>query len=205
MANPTDLRSIIDLINNDPRILDLLDGPMDNILPDSWGLAGSARNIGYIFQGLDSSDPEVAARICVGISNSTAKVVQEQIKLKNPAFSNITGTSTVDRERDVPIIGKVSHTATVISTKDGETYVLDYHHTLNPENPMVYPSIEDWKNETNGQTAEEFFNNNPVFPKENLVPSENGQSGSGNNSELIFSDLLAKIYDNITKLNQNIS
>ena len=205
MSKASDLKSIVDLIKNDPNFLERLDGPMDEILPDNWGAAGTLRNIGYIFQGLDPSEPEVAARVCTGISNASSKLIREQIEAKNPIFSNIKTASTVDRERDYPIIGKVHHTATTVTTNDGETYVLDYHHTLNSENPMLYPSIEDWKNETNGQTAEEYFENNPLIPEERSIPTENNGSEQGVNSELDFSNLLSNIRNNIAKLNGNMS
>lgn len=178
--NNLDLTKVLELVKNDPEVLKRLESYLDDVLPDSWGIAGSLRNIGYIMTLKDPSEPEIENKVCTGISRAVAEVIQKQIKAGNPDFINFEMANTVDRDMDT-IIGKIAHTATVIKMKNGESFVLDYHHTLNIENPMVFKSVENWEIEKEPQTAEDYLKEHPISnpngEKTNQQPTNPNQNG----------------------------
>jgi hypothetical protein len=199
MIKPEDLKAITDLLKNDPEVVERIDSFLDEILPDSWGWAGNIRNIGFMASLRDPSELETYSKVCTGIAKITSEKIQEEIGKGNPAFSHLKSSTFIDRNTSWPIIGRVAHTATSVTTKDGETFVLDYHHTLNQENPMIYPSVKDWENETNGQTAKDYFKNNP------LPASQTEMQNNEDLKAIDFSGLLGKLNEHISSLQSNIS
>lgn len=184
------LNAIIDHVKTDPVAAANINSLLADLLPDSWGAAGSIRNLGYILRGLDPSETEVYNKVCSGIAKETARIIDEQIKAGNPRFAGLDGASFEARSLDYPIIGSVAHDATTITTDDGQVMVIDWHHTLNTENPMVYPSLDDWKKEENGVTAESFI-------------EEYGQNTPATARK--FQGQLDSINDAIQELNANIN
>ena len=77
---PKDLKAIMDHLKKDPEVAARVNSFLDDILPDSWGQAGNLRNWGYILSGEDASDPEIAAKVCYGISKITSEKIREEIE-----------------------------------------------------------------------------------------------------------------------------
>ena len=205
-----ELTKILKRLKDNPEILRILDTDLDDVLPDKLGWAGTIRNAIYRLQYLGDDKPlEVEERICTGIAFWVKTVVDKEIKARNPDFINIESVYIEER-----IINGWHHTTSVLKMKNGETFVLDYHQTLNPENPMVYKSYEDWKNEKGGQTAEDYLKEHPVLNenKVNVGPPESIQSGasapaSGSQSANVFTriaELLAEIDQKIQRVQANL-
>jgi hypothetical protein len=219
---PQELKNIMDFIKNDPEAIKRTNSYLSEILPDSLGWAGWIRNVryfapefwmdlnveGYKKLGLGDKDfvktmdeynknlsEENYKFICGGIAEATAKVINDEIRAGNPLFKNLK-----DVRPDHRVLNDFYHTATKFTDKEGKTFVLDYHATLNIDNPKVYPSFEDWEKGINGRTAEEYFkehstsdNRFKVSPNESL------------NLNLGFNEILDEIRENVQKLKNNIN
>lgn len=105
-----------------------------------WGqYTGANRNLTFIminifvpfYDPYDPSEPENARLVCTGISEA----VVEGIK-RNPQMAKTLKPDTVSRN----IVA--DHTAVKINI-EGEEIVLDYHKTLDINNPMVF-KYSDW-------------------------------------------------------------
>lgn len=217
---PQELKNIMDFIKNDPEAIKRTNSYLSEILPDSLGWTGWLRNVryfapefwmdlnveGYKKLGLGDKDfvktmddyyknlsDENYKLICGGIAEATAKVIKDEINAGNPLFKNLKDVSPDHRTLD-----GWDHTATKFTDNEGKTFVLDYHETLNIDNPKVYPSFEDWEKGKNGRTAEEYF-------KEHST-SNNGFNESPNeNLNLSFNVILDEIRENVQKLKNNIN
>jgi len=162
MLTTQQLEAILGAVTKDAEAGRRIDSNLDNIFPDSWGLAGGSRNMGYVLGNIfsgglwgDPSEPEFANRVCTGIADATAASIQKSIDAKAPGFEGMTVT-TIDRKVD-----GTHHTATQITTADGQVQVLDWHQTLSAENPMVYPDASVWSKGGSGTTAEEYIERGP--------------------------------------------
>ena len=94
-------------------------------------LAGPLQNL---------ATPSAAAEqfVCTGIAALAVAHIQ------NNVFPGVAGAETIDRS------SPAEHTATRINFCDGRSIVLDFHATLDPQNPQRYASVDD------------FMNNNPI-------------------------------------------
>jgi hypothetical protein len=107
---------------------------------------GAWRNIKYMFSGKDKNDPEVAARICTGIAETTAKAIDAAVKAKKlPKM--VLGAIETDERSSMGVM----HTATRVGLKmdKGMRYVVfDWHSTLDLWNPLIYPTHESFLNDS---------------------------------------------------------
>jgi hypothetical protein len=193
-----DLQRIIEAVTKDAESMGRIDSNLDGILPDSLGMAGNTRNAGYVLMNTltggyaaDPSDPEYANRVCTGIANATSETIQRQIDQGAKGFENLASATTIDR-----VVNGTDHTATQVTTKDGQVHVLDWHQTLNADNPMVYQDAEVWKRGDSGETAEKVMKSAPAAGS---GPGSAPPAGEG------FADPLASIRQHLDKLSGNLS
>lgn len=165
-----ELKDIVDFIKKDPEAQRRANSYLAEILPDSLGIAGGIRNAPlfaseFIPQLLGFGDTDFIKNlsdenykiICGGIAEATAKVIQDEINKGNPLFKSLKSVKP-----DFRVLDGWDHAATKFTEKNGSTFVLDYHQTLNIDNPLVFPSFEDWEKGKNGQTYEDYIEKNPV-------------------------------------------
>lgn len=145
-------KSIIDLVTADPECRFRVTMDYGNtkdffrFIPDSFGISGSIRNIWMMEQQVDVTEPENAAVVCTGIAEATTKVI-------NQSIARLTG---IQKAEEISREWPASHTATAITTRDGSTYVFDWHATLNLQNPMITLKEEWLKGLHDGKTFEKF-------------------------------------------------
>ncbi len=184
-----ELKDILDFIKKDPEAQSRANSYLAEILPDSLGIAGGIRNLPlwaseFITDKLGFGDTDFAKNlsdenyklICGGIAEATAKVIQDEIDKGNPLFKSLKSVAPGHR-----VIDGWDHTATKFTEKNGSTFVLDFHQTLNIDNPLVFPSYEDWEKGKNGKTYEDYIEQNPVTnpngEKTNQQPTNPNQNG----------------------------
>jgi hypothetical protein len=126
------------MTDGDYSMLGTIGRGLDNasqVIPDSWGKSGSFRNASMWLRGIDNEHPIVEALVCKGIARATVEALN--LANRNPDMQEFFTFTEIDR------VLAVNHTATRAFTKDGGFYVLDWHATLNPENPMLSLK-DDW-------------------------------------------------------------
>ena len=216
-----ELKDIIDFIKKDPEAVKRIDSIWAT-LPDEFGLAGTFRNTAFqiadfgaqslaekIQEYGSSGYPQfsidfsawIEKNVCTGIASITSEIIQKEINKGNPLFKNF--VKVTDPQR---LTGDTHH-ATVFTDKNGDTFVLDYHSTLNTDNPMVFKSKEDWDNMVNGQTAEDYFKQNPI--SDNSISDENSVEQTPISDNLInyensFEQILSEMRGNLRRLQENI-
>ena len=104
-------------------------------------LAGSARNIPLVLQGIISGknpedDPEATAKLCIGITAVTVKAIHNA--LRQGKLPEVQSSSAISR-----VHWKVHHSATWVRMKDGCEYVFDWHATLKIQDPAI-SKAENW-------------------------------------------------------------
>ncbi len=149
MLTSSDAKAIITVVVADTESSKRISSNLDVLMPDSWGLTGAVRNWGYVLSFQDPTEQETANTVCTGIAEATVKAINRGIENKLPSLKRIAKAMEVNRVRN-----GVYHTATGIMTIDKFGYVFDWHATLAASNPMIYPSIDDWKKDNGGVTAE---------------------------------------------------
>ncbi|WP_370477053.1 hypothetical protein [Tamlana flava] len=179
--DPKDVKGLIEVIRRDEQSKKYVDSILSYILPDNWGVTGVVRNFRYwlnenalesrtknwtmmgFMSELEAQDMRIKydlyteKYVCTGIARVTSNAINREIELGNPLLKNIQKATDVSRT-----VNDTAHTATKIITNDGKSFVLDYHQTLNTDNPLIFNTLEDWMNARNGQTAEEYFIDNLV-------------------------------------------
>jgi hypothetical protein len=137
---------IVDCVRSDSDCLRQIQSVLTHVFPESWGITGGVRNLGFM-AALKS--PQVAdPYICTGIADVTAAAIEKRLK-EPPGRGDIQSVMTIGRRPPMLTIGKhefmpVDHAATLIQMSDGSKYVFDWHATLNVNDPMMYPSKNDF-------------------------------------------------------------
>jgi hypothetical protein len=140
--------AIVTVVENDPECKRRIDSPLSTLLPDDWGLAGGIRNFGFalaetykaLADGRYSAQPSAAQDdlVCYGIRDATIDALKTAILGTAPGGSLSLVADVGYVIRDNPIV----HTATLVTLVDKSDYVFDWHATLNPGNPLIYPSAK---------------------------------------------------------------
>lgn len=154
----TDAAAVVELVASDHESTKRISSLIDGVLPDSWGLSGSIRNVGYVIGHMvtlghwgDASEKEFADRVCTGIADATSRAINAAVAKKDPRLRRFSKAVTVDRN-----IKGTAHTATGLITISGAEHVFDWHQTLNEKNPMIYRTLIEWKHNSGGVTFDDF-------------------------------------------------
>ena len=105
---------------------------------------GGARDFGYALcntlsfdKFCNPADPEFEKKSCTGISRKAAELINNAIKKGKLPGVKEAGEIT----RDPP--WRPHHVAVQVEFEDGTTVVLDWHASLDPNNPQV-SSVTEW-------------------------------------------------------------
>ncbi len=144
---------IVEVVGKDATCKTRITSSFGN-LPAGWGISGGLRNISIM--GLDLFNPwsdgpsaEETKLVCTGIAEATAAAIT---KAKIPYLKLAT---------DVDRSSGVYHVATGITLHSDRVYVFDWHATLIIDNPLIYPSLEDFRKSKGAVTYASFTG----FPK----------------------------------------
>ncbi|MCX6251739.1 MAG: hypothetical protein NTX61_13430 [Bacteroidetes bacterium] len=119
-----------------------------NPFPTSWGWAGGYRNFFLWVKGEDAQDEEVKNLVCVGIAENVVKILKQNPEVIN----NLNEIREVHRllSYNYIVLKDMSfHTAVYIKVGQ-EEYVLDWHKTLQSDNPMIF-MYTDWASGKDGK------------------------------------------------------
>jgi len=127
------IKDISKLVSKDEKFVESVDSGLKYV---PFISSGSVRNFGYFVSGRDPGDPETDKRVCTGISTQAEILINKAIKDGN--LSGVKRATSIER-RNQP--GRedswVWHTAVLVEFDDGSKVVLDWHATLDPQNPKV--------------------------------------------------------------------
>ena len=124
------------------------------LIPKSYfmggaGYAGSIRNIvnepGLFVNPWHMPSAKSSDEACTGIASATAAAINAAAK-KDSTFP-VAKAESVDRQSGM--LG-VHHTATKVTLQNGDAYVFDWHASLAIRNPMIYHSVQVWKQDMDG-------------------------------------------------------
>ena len=127
--------------------------PAGSILPKSWGVSGSIRNILIMGPNLYNpfyTGPTTAEEsyVCTGISDITV------IAIKAARISDVKRVGTVSRGSATGVT--TEHTATLVELTSGRSFVFDWHATLDRDNPLIYASIPEFEKAKTAVPFKEF-------------------------------------------------
>ena len=136
--------AIIAAVKNDPECVRRIDSLLSYPLPDSWGMAGSLRNIPnmvffYVRVWLQGNkkavDSDAYKELCGGIAEAAVKTIRKAgVEWKG----NKLEVRQVKRDR------VAQHYAVKVKIGDDNWIVFDWHQTLNIDNPVIQ-SESKWK------------------------------------------------------------
>lgn len=149
MLTRPDAQAIVEAVRNDPEARRRIQSWLSDALPDAAGIAGSIRNLWFMAQDFNAENPDTVQRVCGGIADQAAVAITRA--LGKPALGRVKGAADVGR-----VHRGVHHFATRVNMKDGTSYVFDWHATLNVDNPLLYPSVEQFGLGNGAVTFERF-------------------------------------------------
>jgi hypothetical protein len=151
--------TVVKVIDTDPECRWRINSPLSAILPASLGIAGSVRNLGFILSDVVtqrslSVKPTTAEEelICYGIRDAAIEALQKAVKASKGGDLLNAITKVTYINRDHPAV----HAAMSITIAGKDTYVFDWHATLDTKNPMLYPSAAAFDSSTGFVTFSEF-------------------------------------------------
>lgn len=146
MLTVADAEHITAVVASDAEATKRIESNIDDLIPAAWGIAGGLRNAGYVALGMvtlgrygDPTEPEVANRVCTGISDAAANAIHRAKAKPDPRLRRVKAALPISR-----VLGGVDHTAVQVEMLDGKAHVFDWHATLDAENPMLFPSAAKW-------------------------------------------------------------
>jgi hypothetical protein len=152
-----DATAIASVVSNDPEASKRISSYVSKVLPDSWGIAGSLRNTGYVLTNMatlgryaDPTDKATADRVCTGIADAASIAINKAIP-KYTMLWRFVSSTTVSR-----VLHKTSHTATSVLMVDGQSHLFDWHATLSAQDPMLFKTVADWLVGKGGVTLKDF-------------------------------------------------
>jgi hypothetical protein len=158
MMTKEDAKAIVDVVSTDPEAVKRIDSNIDAIVPASWGIAGGIRNAGYVALNVvtfgayaDPTEEEFANRVCTGIANATSDAINRAVRAKDARLRRVAAASVVNRT-----YRGTDHTATSVAMIDGQIHVIDWHATLDQENPMLYRNVHEWSTSSGGIPFKDF-------------------------------------------------
>jgi hypothetical protein len=135
---------IVTAVVNGPESRRRIDSTWGQLFPAALGMAGSVRNLVFIAQDADPTEPDVAQYACTGIADSTsADINQAQI-------AEVKNATRIDRT-----LHRTAHTATLVQLQDASEYVFNWHQTLRTDNPLIF-AASDWPTNINGVPLKDF-------------------------------------------------
>jgi hypothetical protein len=158
MLTVEEATGICGVVASDPESSKRIDSDLDSLVPASWGIAGGLRNAGYVALGMvtfgrygDPTEPEFANRVCTGISDAASLALNRAAARGDARLRNLQGATPVSR-----ILKGVDHTAVQIEMKDGQKHVLDWHATLDAQNPLMFRTPGQWVKGEGGVPRRDF-------------------------------------------------
>lgn len=163
--------AIVSVVITDPESYKRIDSWLGHLplpyLHISWAAPGDIRNYWYawtdtwvkIAHGHYWAQPtrEQEDFICYGISNATIDAIKAAVE-EAKTIARLLGDSHVKTKEDVlgsiasvsdsQWFGGFPHQATKIVMPDKSNYVFDWWRTLDPFNPLIYPSEDDFQHDT---------------------------------------------------------
>lgn len=143
---------IVEAVAKDPTCKRLIP---ESYFMGSSGYAGSIRNMlnepGMFVNPWHSPSVESSDEACTGIANATAAAINAKAE-KDTQFAAAKAESV---DRQAGLLG-VHHTATKVLLRNGngngqgDAYVFDWHASLAIGNPMIYHSVQVWKQDMDG-------------------------------------------------------
>lgn len=143
-------RNIIFIVASDPEASKSIESNIDAIVPAFLGIAGGIRNVGYLVLDAvdrvvlgDQHDPEYgkyANRACGGIADAASNALWRAIKNRDARVRDLKSAQSVHR-----ILLANYHVAVRIDMQDGQSHVIDWHETLDADNPMLFESPAKWE------------------------------------------------------------
>ena len=134
------VQDVVNLVAQDPQFVQQTDSVL-KYLPG--GISGELRNLGFFVcnvfsagHACDPTDDETASEVCTGIAERAKAVVEQGI-----TSGDLPGVSAVD------VLSRrrygTDHTALIVTLTDGDSVIVDWHATLDPNHPQV-KSVDDW-------------------------------------------------------------
>jgi hypothetical protein len=142
-------RKIIEVVAADPSCRNSIEpfpalgivNPGSDLLLRFSHLAGSVRNIPWVAKNIiegktPEQDPEMTAKICVGIAFNTFEAIRKAIG--QGKLPEVYAAGVGQR-----VHWGVHHQATSIRTQDRSEYIFDWHATLKIHDPAI-SKVDDW-------------------------------------------------------------
>jgi hypothetical protein len=147
--NKANAKLIVDAVKSDPAAIAQINS-LFRILPAGW--AGGTRNFFLMIKDWDAEDEETVKLVCVGIADVTERVINRLIQKNqgNPDYPFVRAETVTTNSR------AVYHVATGVKMKNGNTYVFDWHATLDVEDPLIFRTVYDWDLKIGGSTFSNF-------------------------------------------------
>lgn len=132
-APPDPVDHAVVVAGRDADLVSRADDPSYRFL---GGWAGAARNAVGMLKGEDPGDPAVAAKVCTGIAERAAQVLEAA--RRRGELPGVDAVRTIERRtvtgRDDALTPY--HTAVAVTLEGGEEVVLDWHATLDIAHPV---------------------------------------------------------------------
>ena len=158
MLSRTEANDFAVIVANDPEASKRIDSNLDGFFPASWGVAGGFRNAGYVALGMaslgrhgDPTEPEYANRVCTGISDASSAALNAAVARGDARVRTLVSAVPISR-----LLDGVDHTAVQVTMRDGQRHVLDWHATLDAENPLLFRTPAGWVKGVGGVALKEF-------------------------------------------------
>ena len=152
-------KAIVDVVSSDKEARRRIDSSLSYVLPDAAGWTGSIRNFGFALKETYSpwgnGQPTATQEplICYGIAEYTLALINKAIKdaKSGATIKSVKMAEWVNRD-----LNGIAHQATGIVLVGGDKCVFDWHATLSSDNPLIYPSYNDFDKDTGASTYERY-------------------------------------------------
>ena len=89
---------------------------------------------------------------CMGIAEATRDAINAAL----PRAKDGDGLALIQAADHADRWTSIGHAATGITMRDSKRYIFDWHCTLRIDNPMIFPSQEDWDHTASGVLSSTF-------------------------------------------------
>jgi RHS repeat-associated protein len=128
------LNDILELVSQDPQInWQLQSSVFDRGMSRNWAMV--ACNLLTFRQACDPSDDYWQLLLCSGIAESVRDLLQRAID--DGRLVGVDRVDWIDRNTTSGNRDRAEHVAVVVEFEDGAIAVLDFHETLDPNNPAI--------------------------------------------------------------------